>query len=315
MSEEYYKKFRPTLFKHVEGQSQAINTLNKLLAPNKNKKVLFPHSLLITGPSGCGKTTIARILSAKLGAQENDYYEKDCTDFRGIEMVRDLRTQLNIAPIGKCRMYVIDECHQLTTDAQNALLKVLEDTPSHVYFVLCTTDPQKLKSTIITRCTEVKTKSLTSKELEAVIMRVCCKENLKLKDEVVERLVEASEGSARKALVLLNQIANLETSKEQIKAIVASDAKQQGIAVARALINPNVSWAQMATVLKACIEEPETIRHIVLGYCSAILLGNGNKSMLLRCDLIIDCFGDHFYDSKKAGLIRACREVVLTKRR
>jgi len=134
------------------------------------KRNKVPHTLLFSGPPGCGKTTLARILRKKLNCGKYDFSEVNCADFRGIDMVRDIRSHLQQAPIsGDCRVWLIDEAHKLSNDAQNAFLKMLEDTPNHVYFFLATTNPQKLLKTIRTRCTEVVVKSLGDKNMEELI--------------------------------------------------------------------------------------------------------------------------------------------------
>ena len=161
MSKELYKKHRPKNLKRVFGQSVAIGTLKPLIEAKQ-----VPHSLLLTGPSGCGKTTLARILVKELKCAKADFMEVNCADFRGIDTVRDIRTRMMQAPIGgDCRVWLIDEAHMLTSAAQTAFLKMLEDTPDHIYFFLATTHPQKLLKTIKTRCTEIKLKEMTAKYL------------------------------------------------------------------------------------------------------------------------------------------------------
>ena len=153
---ELYKKYRPKNFKRIVGQPTITEQLTSMTRSNQ-----FPHSSLFSGPSGCGKTTLARIMRNKLDCGDQDFQEVNCADFRGIDMVRDIRNRMNLAPIGgECRVWLIDEAHQLSSQAQNAFLKILEDTPSHVYFMLATTDPQKLIPTIRTRCAEFKVSSL-----------------------------------------------------------------------------------------------------------------------------------------------------------
>src|SRR5688572_25883760 len=140
---ELYKKFRPKTLKGVVGQEGAVSSLQSMIDKGR-----LPHTILFSGPSGCGKTTIARILKGILECSDLDFFEINCADFKGIDMVRDIRRYVGIPPLhGKSRVWLIDEAHQLTKDAQNAFLKLLEDTPKHAYFMLATTDPQKLLPT------------------------------------------------------------------------------------------------------------------------------------------------------------------------
>lgn len=304
MTEELYKRYRPKTFKAVLGQDEAVKMLTQLVITKK-----VPHALLFTGPSGCGKTTLARILKRKLHCGESDFFEVNVADFRGIDMVRDVRSRMSLSPIsGECRVWLVDEAAKLTSDGQDAFLKILEDTPSHVYFMLCTTDPQKLKKTVITRCTEVKLRLLPGKVLEQLISDVAGKEQVHLYDEVRDKIVSHAEGSARKALVLLNQVVGLNTEEEQLEAVEKGDYKAQAIELARALIKPNAKWADVSVILTSLDEEAESIRRMLLGYCQSVLLGGGKLAD--RAYLIIDALREPLYDIGKPGLVAACWEVV-----
>lgn len=302
---ELYKKYRPKSLDKVVGQSSSIKMLKSFL-----KKDKLPHTLLFSGPSGCGKTTLARILKKELRCSKHDFTELDCADFRGIEMVRTVKSRIHQAPMnGDCRIWLIDECHKMTTDAQNAFLKILEDTPGHVYFMLATTDPQKLLKTVRSRCTEIVVRTLTSKGILQLLQTVCKKEKTKIPEEVSDKIIENCDGSARKALVLLNQVIELDDEEDMMNAIKATTTEVQAIIIARALFNPRMKWSEMSKILKATSkEEPESIRWMVLGYAKTILLSGGK--LCNRAYLVIEAFRDHFYDSKHAGLAAACYEVI-----
>src|SRR5678816_4466960 len=115
MSQELYKRIRPKRLKDLIGQDGAVKSIEKLLASSK-----MPHALLLTGPSGCGKTTIARILKAHLHCSDQDFFERNCADFRSVDDIREIRRHLDLRPLGgESRIWLIDECHKLTNDAQN----------------------------------------------------------------------------------------------------------------------------------------------------------------------------------------------------
>lgn len=302
---EYYKRFRPKTLKGVVGQEGAIASLQRFI-----DKGSVPHCILLTGPSGCGKTTIGRILKTHLNCGDADFLEINSADFKGIDTIREIRRSVNLSPIsGDCRIWLIDESHKLTNDAQNALLKILEDTPSHAYFMLATTDPQKLIKTIHTRASEVKLQALGPAALKRVLQRVIDKEGLTVTETVMDEIVDAADGSARKALVILEQVGGLGTETEQVQAVQATSLnKDAAITLARALMNPRVNWKEVAPLLKELKDEPEGIRYLVLGYCRSVLLGGG--PLAARAYMIIDIFSRNFYDSKQAGLAAACWEVV-----
>lgn len=308
--DELYKRYRPTDMNSLVGQAAAVKSVETMVA---NKKI--PHTILLTGPSGCGKTTIARILKNTLKVADPDFREINAADNRGIELVRDIRSVMNLSAMraGGSRCWLIDEAHALTKDAQGAFLKILEDTPKHVYFMLATTDPNKLLKTIQTRCTEIRVKALAVSEVKALLNKIVKQEKAKVSEEVIDRIAEVADGSARKALVLLGQCIDIKDEDEQLEAILASDSKRQAIEVAKLLMNPRTKWPDVAKVLKEVEDEPEMIRRLVLAYARGVLLGGGGLSG--RAFLVINAFRDFFGDANAghAVLAASCWEVVTTK--
>lgn len=298
---ELFKKHRPKRLNAVIGNEETVASLRNML-----ERKTLPHTLLFHGPSGCGKTTLARILKTELNCHDMDFKEMNCSDFRGIDTVRDIIRTMNLAPVGgDCRIWLLDEVHKMTSDGQNAALKMLEDTPDHIYFFLCTTEPKKILKTIQTRCCEMPVRLLTYDELERLIKKTGKREEIELSKRVIEELIESSQGSARTALVLLDKISNLEES-ERIKAIEQKlEEENEAIELCRALIKKK-PWGTIASILKNLKGEPESIRWAVLGYARAVLLKTKNP----QAYSIICCFENHFYDSKGAGLIRACYESI-----
>jgi len=300
---ELYKKYRPKTLEKVIGQNSAVLSLQKM-----EKTGGIPHTILFSGPSGCGKTTLARIVSRMVGCSDMDLQEKNCADFKGIDTVREIRNVMSSAPLsGKSRVWIIDEAHKLTNDAQNAFLKILEDTPKHVYFFLCTTEPQKLITTIRTRCTEISVKPLSDTDLEKIIRRVCKLEKAEISDRILEKLIEVSGGSARKALVFLNQIIGL--PEEEQEKLLFSSTEALSIELARVLFKKGTRWQEVASLLRKLEkEDPEQIRWIVLGYAKSILLSGG--PLAYRAYQVIRVFQDNWYDSKTAGLAVSCYEMI-----
>lgn len=307
---ELYKKHRPTKFSQVRGQDEAVRTLNGML-----KQGRVPHFILFDGPSGCGKTTLARIMQSKLHCDDADFNEVNCADFRGIDMVRDIRSRSSLSALGgngSCRIWLIDECHKLSNDAQNAFLKLLEDTPAHVYFMLATTESGKLLRTIMTRASVVPVRLLKPDEMLELLQEVVKAEGAAVTEAVLDRIVEVAEGSPRMALVILNQVVGLEDEADQLAVVRSSESKREAIELSRALLNPRASWPELATILKGLeVDDYERLRYHVLDYATKVMLGGGK--MVPRAAVLIDSFAFNFYDSKKAGLVSACYRVVASK--
>ena len=182
---ELYKKHRPKSFDDIIGQDNAIKVLK-----TKFKKKSIPHAILLKGPSGVGKTTIGRIIKKELGCKGTDFQEINGADKGGVDDMRSIRRSMSKAPMkSKCRLWLIDEAHKITSAAQDMMLKMLEDTPGHVYFILATTDPQKLKKTIRTRCTEIAVKNLDTKDMTNLILSIYAKEKAKKYKNVVSKIV------------------------------------------------------------------------------------------------------------------------------
>lgn len=305
MTTELYKTHRPSKLAQVLGQDAAVNQLKGMRKSNT-----IPHTIMFTGPSGCGKTTLARILASMLKIDSYDIVEVNAANTKGIDMVREISNSMGMRPLKSDRkMYIIDEAQQLTTAAQDSFLKPLEDTPAHVYFAICTTDPAKIKATIKTRCTEISVKLLQSGDMEKLIDSVCGRESIELDDDVKSKLVVVAEGSARKALVLLHQIREIEDSEEQMSCLTRQDAEKVGIDLCRVLMNNRSKWPEVASILKAMEQDPESVRRQVLGYASACLLKSGTP----RAALVLESFESNLFDSGKAGLVLAAWNCFSTK--
>ncbi len=303
---ELYKKYRPTKLSQLIGQDAVVNTLTDF-----GKSGTMPHTLLMVGPSGTGKTTAARILRKKLKCSDIDFQEINAAENRGINMIRGIERRMGLAPLGgKTRVWLVDEAHSMTGDAMSAALKIFEDTPKHVYFILCTTDPQKLKRTIITRSTVLKFQALDDDDMAKLLNRVSEAENFELFEEVREKITDAALGSPRQALVLLQQAVGGKTQEEQLARITLGDATRDAIELARVLLDPNAGWSKVSKILRGIQgldDAAEGIRWLVLSFMATVAVKNNNPD---RAVFVIDCFSESFFYTKRAGLILACHEAV-----
>lgn len=303
---ELYKKYRPKSFSEIEGNSATIESLQKALEADR-----FPQTILFTGDRGTGKTTIALIIAQLLGADSLSTHHINCSSENGVDDARAITEALLYPSLGgKPTVYFIDECHFASANWQAAMLKSLEFTPENVYFILGTTNPQKLKKDLRSRCQEYKLESLGSKDLLRVLNRIKKAENLKVPRTILTEIVKVAEGSSRVAIQALDKIALLEDEEAMKKAIhsITDEGEASIIDLARLLCRGGTPWKKLCPILsdlKKSSVEPETIRRTVLGYAQSILLKGPNE----QCAKVLECFLDPTYDAGFPAIILSCWQV------
>jgi DNA polymerase III, gamma/tau subunits len=303
-----YVKYRPITFEEMVGNESAIASLQKSITKKNHS-----HVYLLSGPSGCGKTTVARIMAKTiLGASDICIDEINSSSDRGIDTAREIIQQMRYSPSdGNCTVFILDEAHMLNKLFMNAMLKSFEDVPEFVYFFICTTEPSKIITTIRNRCTEIKFKSLKVEELVQVIKRVCKLEKVTIDNDVIETIAEKADGSPRKSLVLLERLIN-STEKEQ-KEILSENIDNEDteiIELARALLAKK-PWNEVNKILSKLkennkLDDAETVRYIILGYMSAVLLKSANK----QAAIVMDAFRENTFNTGKFGIILASFESL-----
>ena len=265
MSEPLITRYRPKSFDEVIGNEAAVKNLAAAIKSDSH-----PHAFLFTGPSGVGKTTMARIIAKEVNAS---IMEIDASTNNGVEDSRRLSEFAHLRPVTEEPnvLYIIDECHALSRDAWKPLLKLLEEPPSFAYFALCTTDPQKIPDTIITRCYPMALKSIKPPDIEDLIGVVAQLEGWEVTNDTFQAIVQAAEGSARRALSIL-QAGHACQNREELSTIIAgidSDTNP-AIELARFLIKGGRSWKQISSIMER-IEDPEAAIRSMSSYIAGTL--------------------------------------------
>ncbi len=199
-----YRKYRPKTWGEVLGQDHIVDVLESSIETNK-----VSHAYLFVGSRGTGKTSVARIFGDKIGVSTNDLYEIDAASNRGIEDIKELREGARVLPFdSKYKIYIIDEVHMLSKDAWGALLKILEEPPKHVIFILATTEFHKVPETIISRCQVFTFRKPTEILLKNRVLDIAKKEKHELEPEGAELIAILGDGSFRDAEGILQKVLN-----------------------------------------------------------------------------------------------------------
>ena len=207
-----YRKYRPQEFNDVIGQDLATEMLKNAI---KNNKIY--HAYIFSGDRGTGKTTVARIFAKEIGCAPQDIFELDAASNNSVDDMRLIIDATKTSTFGsKYKIYILDEAHMLSKSAFNALLKTLEEPPSHVIFILATTDKHKIPNTILSRCQEINFISPRIEIIENLLTKVSEKENIKIQKEAKNKIAEEAKGSFRDALGILEKVINLNNNKKDI---------------------------------------------------------------------------------------------------
>ena len=267
MAEALYRKYRPQVFEDVIGQEHIERTIKNAILQDK-----VSHAYLFCGPRGTGKTTTARLLAKALLCEKGptpepdgtcpqclaiangthpDVYELDAASRTGVENVREeIIGRVQFAPtLGRYKIYIIDEVHMLSTAAFNALLKTLEEPPSHVVFILCTTDPQKVPETIHSRCQRFDFHRISAEAIVSRLGAICIAEGVEFDGDALDLIAQRAEGGMRDALTSLEQLiafgegkVTLESAERLLGSLDANDMAEIVGAIGRRDVAQCFTW-------------------------------------------------------------------------
>lgn len=288
--------YRPQALDQVIGQDSVVKSLSKVLA-SKN----VPHAYLFTGPSGTGKTTLARIIAREMGIPDKGVLEIDAASNSGIADMRAVVDNVRYKALSDTgrKFVIVDEAHSLSKATWQSLLKPIEEPPEHVYWALCTTEPDKVPDTVRSRCTAYNLKSVSEDDLQALIEYVASEEKMKLGADLVGLIARQAGGSARKALVFLSQVQGVTDKKEAARLIENGVGdEEQAIALARMICgHKGFTWEAAAKIIAALDgESPEGLRLMIVNYAAAVLKNTRDPQPLLA---VLDAFRGPYNSSEK----------------
>lgn len=288
-----YRTYRPTRFQDVVGQKHIITVLKNAISLDR-----ISHAYVFSGLRGIGKTTIARIFAKAVNClnpiegepcdncanclsvmnnETTDVVELDAASNNGVEQIRDILEKVNFLPsFLKKKVYIIDEAHMLSTAAFNALLKTLEEPPAHVIFILATTEPYKIPSTILSRCQRLDFKQINTKEIVNLLSQVASKEQINISEDALYGIAEASEGGMRDALSILDQARAYNFNQitlEDVNNITGRVSQEYLIKIIQALNEKNAQSAfENINLLIETGKEVSRVLTCLIQFCRDLLL-------------------------------------------
>ena len=306
----FHVRYRPQNLKDVVGQASAVNAIDQLLKGKSR-----PHSYLFTGPSGVGKTTLARIIGRRCKVEAYNVMEIDAATNSGVDAMRAIKQAAETRGFGSSeKLVIVDECHSLSKQAWQSWLKIVEEPPSHLYLVFCTTESTKVPRTIKTRCQHFDLKSVGTKDLAMYLDEICFAEQITgLNSNTIRALAAKAEGSPRQALVYLQAVAHCKSKDEAMDVIDSLDeTNDEAFDIVRAIVNGESFMKVKAKIAKLEDGNYEGVRIITMNYAAKALLGTKSKDKAGWLLEVMDEFSEPWNpNEKKAPLLLAAGRLLL----
>lgn len=309
MTQVLHDKYRPKTFDEVVGHSTIVKSLRDVIKRRGSQTFLF------CGPSGTGKTTLARISARATGCLDENVTEIDAASRTGVDDMRAVQEMLRYKPLGQGtkRAVILDECHSLSKNAWQSLLKITEKPPEHALWFFCTTEPSKVPDTIKTRATSYTLRDVSYDDLYKLYRRVFQEEKLDIASDVADTIVKEAQGSPRQLLVNIELCRNARSRKEANELLYAASQSDAMLELCRFLVKGG-SWIKAMGLLESLDgENPESVRIIVANYMAKVAKGAKTDKEACHVLAILDAFSEPFNQSDKlAPLITAIGRVLFT---
>lgn len=281
-------RFRPQTFDAVLGQDASIESIKTVLASDHK-----PKAFMLIGPTGVGKTTTARLIAKSLGCTKTGLIEIDAASSGQIDDIRALVGDVSQRALGSpVKVYIIDECHNISKKAFEAFLKTIEEPPKHVTFIFCTTDPKDIPQAVIDRCHKYEFTPISEELIRGYLEIVVEDAKIKTTSDIMDLVAITSKGCMRRALVQLSTVAGItdfEQAHELIKTTDTEELSGEFKTIAQMMVKGEKKWAKYHTELrKIPAEKWSNMKPMFLSYISATLLSTPDEARAMHLAVVLD---------------------------